>query len=194
MIVLASTSPTRQSLLANAGIAFHIEPPNINETALVASNPSWSPPETAYNLATAKACDVSHARPHHTVIGADQVLACDGRIYSKPRDNDDGRRQLLQLRGKTHSLISSVVSARNGVQIWTVTQTAVLRMRCFSSEFLEAYLSKSSDHLTSSVGGYQLERQGLQLFDSIEGDYFTILGLPMLPLLQHLRFIGELQS
>lgn len=194
MIILASTSPARQAMLANAGVTFTAQSPAVDERNLTAENPQWLPEEISARLAEAKALDVSHRNLHALVIGADQVLILGDRIYSKPRDVEDCRRQLRELRGQPHRLISSVVCARNGSVSWRFTDVAVLTMRDFSGEFIDMYLAANTANCMTSVGGYQIEGLGLQLFSSIAGDYFTILGLPLLPLLHHLRLENELPS
>lgn len=192
MIILASTSHTRRTMLINAGVPFDSESPRVDEPALLAANPLWKPAEASHHLAQAKALDVSRKHPEHIIIGADQVLAHNDRIHSKPSDLATARRQLLQLRGKTHHLISTAVCARAGREIWNHTNTARLTMREFSIPFLDHYLKNNGEKVLTSVGAYQLEGQGSQLFDDVDGDYFTILGLPLLPLLRFLRESGEL--
>ena len=192
MIVLASTSPTRQSMLRNAGLSFVAEAPRVDERALVSTNPRWSPSETAEKLAEAKAKDVSLRHAQATVIGADQVLALGNKVYSKPASILQCREHLLELRGNTHTLVSSVVCARDGKTDWSHTAEALLTMRNFSDEFLDDYLSRVGKDCTSSVGGYKIEGRGLQLFERVAGDHFTILGLPLLPLLDHLRTVGDI--
>lgn len=194
MIILASTSPTRQTILTNAGLSFTAVAPGVDEGDLVARNPSWSPQEVALKLAEAKAADVSRRNPDALVIGADQVLALGNRIYAKPATPQQCRQHLLELRGRTHMLISSVVCARSGETQWFQTAEAFLAMRQFSDEFLEQYLGKVGMDCMSSVGGYKIEGLGLQLFEKVEGDHFTILGLPLLPLLSYLRSTGEIMS
>jgi septum formation protein len=194
MIVLASTSATRQAMLLNAGLVFTASSPDVDEKALIASNPTWKPQETALKLAEAKAIDVSQHHLGAFVIGADQVLALGDRIYGKPRDKADCRRQLHELCGRTHELISAVVLARNGETLWAHCDSARLTMRTYSDEFLEIYLSAIGDDCTTSVGGYKIEGRGVQLFKSIAGDHFTILGLPLVPLLEQLRDLGEIGS
>ena len=194
MIILASTSQTRQSMLRNAGLAFTSVAPGVDEAHLVASNPSWSPREVALQLAEAKAADVSRRHPDALVIGADQVLALGNRVYAKPTTMQQCRQHLLELKGQTHVLISSVVCARSGATQWFHTAEASLEMRQFSDEFLEQYLSMVGADCTSSVGGYKIEGLGLQLFENVEGDHFTILGMPLLPLLSFLRSTGEINS
>lgn len=194
MMVLASTSPTRQAMLRSAGLDFTADVPMVDERALVAAHPEWMPPDIALRLAEAKGQDVSSRHRGATVIGADQVLALGSTTYSKPRDTADCRRQLKELRGKTHLLLSAVVCARNGRAVWSHLAEARLTMRDFSDDFLEQYLARIGGDYTSSVGGYKIEGVGLQLFEKVEGDHFTILGLPLLPLMAHLRSTGDLPS
>lgn len=194
MIVLASTSPTRQAMLHNAGLTFTAAPPDVDEKLLVAANPQWSPQHTALMLAEAKARDVSRRHPGALVIGADQVLALGNRIYSKPRDRLHCREQLRELRGHTHALISAAVLARDGEAVWMHADEALLTMRQFTDAFLESYLDAVGGDCTSSVGGYKIEGIGVQLFHAIAGDHFTILGLPLVPLLEELRARGIIAS
>jgi septum formation protein len=194
VIVLASTSPTRQAMLRSAGLDFTAHAPKVDERALVAAHPEWLPADIALRLAEAKAEDVSSRHRNAAVIGADQVLALGAATYSKPRDTADCRRQLKELRGKTHLLISAVVCARDGKAAWSHVAEARLTMRDFSDDFLEQYLAGIGSDCTSSVGGYKIEGAGLQLFEKVEGDHFTILGLPLLALMAHLRSTGDLLS
>lgn len=194
MIVLASTSATRQSMLRNAGLDFTAASPGVDERALVVANPHWHPQETALRLAEAKAVDVSRRHPAGLVIGADQVLALDRKIYGKPRDREECREQLLELRGRTHTLVSAVVLARDGKTVWTHVDGALLTMRAYTEQFIDTYLNTIGDDCTTSVGGYKIEGRGVQLFESISGDHFTILGLPLVPLLARLREAGEIAS
>lgn len=194
MIILASTSPTRQFMLKSAGLMFSAIAPNVDEWALVTQNPEWIPPDVAVKLAEAKAVDVSVRNPDATVIGADQVLALGSKIYSKPRDTGHCREQLLELRGKTHALISGIVCARHGRVTWRFSDQALLKMRNFSETFLDSYLEAIGSDCTTSVGGYKIEGRGLQLFDAVQGDHFTILGLPLIPLLDYLRREGEIPA
>lgn len=194
MIVLASTSVARQSMLHNAGLAFTIARPDVDERALVIDNPQWPPRETALKLAEAKAMDVSCHHAGAFVIGADQVLSIGERIYGKPRDRAHCRQQLRELRGRTHSLISAVVLVRSGKTVWSHVAESRLTMRDYSDEFLETYLDAIGDDCVTSVGGYKIEGPGVQLFSTVSGDHFTILGLPLLPLLEKLREVGEITS
>ena len=194
MIVLASTSTTRQAMLRNAGLSFTAASPHVDEKALVAGNPQWLPRETAMNLAEAKAVDVSRRHADAFVIGADQVLTLGNAIYGKPRDRAHCRQQLAELRGHMHVLVSAVVLARNGQTVWRYADEAQLTMRDYSDRFLDSYLDAIGDDCTTSVGGYKIEGRGVQLFRSIAGDHFTILGLPLVPLLERLREAGEIAS
>lgn len=194
MIILASSSPTRGLMLREAGLEFTAVAPAVDERALANENPRWLPEELAAELGKAKAQEVSRRYPGATVIGADQVLALGSQVFSKPKGMDDCRKQLLTLRGKAHRLISAVCCARDGTVIWHLTDHAELIMREFSDQFLESYLEAVGSGCTSSVGGYKIEGRGIQLFDSVSGNHFTILGLPLLPLLDFLRHCGELET
>lgn len=193
MIILASTSPTRQSMLRQAGVSFTAVAPDVSEDVLIALHPGWSPEQASLRLAEEKAIEVSTRFPNACVIGADQVLANGTGIYGKPNSVDQCRQYLRDLRGKTHELISSVASARSGVIQWFHTSKAQLRMRAFSESFLESYLEQVGKDCMSSAGGYKIEGLGVQLFEDINGDHFTILGLPLIPLLEHLRLTGEIR-
>lgn len=194
MIILASTSPTRRALLDNAGLAYTAVPPQVDERALIAQNPHWTPGETALKLAAAKASEVSARFPDAIVIGADQVLALGQKSYAKPTSIGQCRQHLMELRGKTHALISGVVCARGGAAAWSHTSQALLTMRAFSETFLDHYLERVGADCMTSVGGYKIEGLGLQLFETVEGDHFTILGLPLPPLLSYLRMTGEIEA
>ncbi len=191
-LVLASASPFRQTLLHNAGVAFTAQPADIDERAVEAPlrESQVGPEDTALVLAETKAVTVSEARPSDLVIGADQTLSLGDEILHKPADMEAARRHLLKLSGKTHQLNSAVVLVRDGETLWRHVSTASLTMRELDPGYIGRYLSRVGDIALSSVGAYQLEGLGIQLFDSIEGDYFTIVGLPMLPLLAQLRQMG----
>jgi septum formation protein len=195
-VVLASASPIRAALLRSAGIPITIDAAAIDEAEVKASlrTARAEPAVVAETLAELKAQRVSRRHAGSLVIGADQVLECDGVLFDKPVDLAAARAQLLALRGRTHRLVSAVVLARDGQRAWHHVDRADLRMRDFSAGFLDHYLESSGAAVLSSVGAYQLEGRGAQLFVSIDGDYFTILGLPLLPLLDILREHGVLPS
>lgn len=190
-IVLASGSVSRAALLTGAGVAFDRDPADIDEAAvraaLAADEPAPDPADVAEILARAKAETVSARRPDAHVIGADQIMTLDGEIFEKPPDMDAARETLLRLNGRTHQLHAGVCVARDGETLWSHTDTAVLTMRELSPEAVGRYLAAAGDAVLTSVGAYQLESLGVHLFSKIEGDYFTILGLPLLALLAFLR-------
>jgi len=193
-LILASASPARAALLAAAGIDAEIAPARIDETAIkqamLAAN---APPrDLADSLAELKALRISARRPGRLVLGADQVLVCEGQVFDKTPDRAAARAQLLALRGRTHQLLSAAVIALDGAPLWRHVGTARLTMRPFSETFLEEYLDRIGDLAMSSVGCYHLEGLGAQLFTRVEGDYFTVLGLPLLELLGFLRARGVL--
>ncbi|HWM32406.1 MAG TPA: Maf family protein [Methyloceanibacter sp.] len=196
-LILASSSKIRALLLEAAGLAFIVEPPGLDESIMrqaVGGERLLSPSDVAEVLARAKAEAVSDlARPAY-VIGADQVLTFGDTVLSKPDSMEAARRQLLDLRGKSHTLHTSVALATNGATVWAETHTATLTMRKLSPEFIGRYLAAAGEEVLSSVGAYQIESLGIQLFDRIEGDYFTILGLPLLPLLAALRREGVIEG
>jgi septum formation protein len=191
-LVLASKSATRVMLMRNAGLAFTIDPATVDERALEAPllAQGADPDVIARELAIAKALDVSARHPGALVVGADQTLGAGHQRFHKPESLTGARAQLSQLRGITHQLHSAAALARDGVILWSTVATASLTMRAFSDAFLDAYLAVAGDRVATSVGGYQLEGPGLQLFDTVAGDYFTILGLPLVPLLDRLRTEG----
>ncbi len=194
-IVLASASRARRELLAAAGVAFTVEPADVDEPAIRrALGPKAAPAEVAQVLARAKAEDVGARHADGLVIGADQVLAFGAEILSKPGDESGARATLTKLRGKTHELHSAVAFAEDGKVTFVHTATARLTMRAFSDAFLEEYLLRAADRVGQSVGAYELEGLGVQLFERIEGDYFTILGLPLLPVLAELRARGVIAA
>lgn len=186
-LVLASKSTARRALLAGAGIAVEILPADIDERGIEAKAPAQEAGAAAALLAREKARAVSVQKPGRLVLGADQTLVLGGRRFSKPADRAAAAEQLRALRGQTHALHSALSAMRDGKVLFEHADVARLTMRKFSDKFLQHYLDAAADAVTASVGGYQLERPGIQLFERIEGDYFTILGLPLLPLLDFLR-------
>ncbi|UYN94752.1 MAG: Maf family protein [Enhydrobacter sp.] len=191
-LILASASPSRRQLLANAGLEFEVEPSGVDEDEVKRSllAERASPQEIAEELAEMKALRVSSRHPEAMVVGGDSTLACGGRMFDKPLGLDAARKQLLALRGLTHELFSSVVVARGGTRLWHWNERARLTMRPFSEPFLNAYLARTGEQVLYSVGAYQLEGLGAHLFSRVDGDYFTILGLPLLPLLSFLQGHG----
>jgi septum formation protein len=187
--ILASGSSARKIMLQNAGFSFDVIPADIDENSALksAENKGFSPAHTAQHLAREKALKIAAQFEDRLVIGSDQILECEGRIFSKAADLEEARDKLKSLRGRTHSLHSGVAVARGPDILWSHAQTAQLTMHDFSAEFLERYLAAAGEAATSCVGAYALEGPGVQLFEKIEGDYFTILGLPLLPLLTYLR-------
>lgn len=185
-LILASTSTSRKALLTNAGVRFTALPSGVDEAALK-SGFSGPPEALALKLAIAKAASVSRLHPQALVIGGDQLLVCDSHIYDKPRDHEAAAAQLRALAGRTHALITSVCLVENGQALWSHTASAHLTMRPVSDAFLAEYLAAEGDELLHCVGAYRLEALGAQLFERIEGDYFTVLGLPLLALLAALR-------
>ncbi|MDC0189604.1 Maf family protein [Rhodospirillales bacterium] len=186
-IILASKSRVRSRLLKQAGVAFHVRPPDVDEAVIKKQAGNVSTKKLARNLAESKARQVSADITDALVIGADQVLECQGVLFDKPVGQKAAREHLLKLRGKTHHLTSSVCVAQRGEIIWCQTDCADMTMLNFSNDFVEYYLEKAGDNIQASVGAYRLEDIGIQLFECIKGDYFTILGLPLLPLLGFLR-------
>jgi septum formation protein len=186
-LVLASKSTARLALLAAAGISVEVLPADIDERAVEAKAAAQEAGAAAALLAREKARAVAALRPGRYVLGADQTLALGARRFSKPADRAAAAEQLRALRGKTHALHSALTVMRDGAVLFEHADAARLTMRNFSDKFLEQYLDAAGEAVTASVGGYQLERPGIQLFERVEGDYFTILGLPLLPLLDFLR-------
>jgi septum formation protein len=192
-IVLASASPSRAALLEAAGVPFAVRTSSLNEDSAkdAMRREGASPAAVAEALAELKAMSVSRHAPG-LVIGADQTLELDGALYGKTRTLAETRARLESLRGRRHSLHAAVAVARDGSLLWRTCSTAVLSMRSFSDAFLRSYLDRCGAAVASSVGAYHLEGEGVQLFDAIDGDYFAILGLPLLPLLSFLRSAGGL--
>jgi septum formation protein len=194
-VTLASQSAARAQLLAAAGVPFQTASAGVDEDSLKAGllAENVTPRDIADALAEAKAVRASARRPG-LVVGADQTLDLDGRLFDKARTLAEARERLQALRGRSHKLHSAVVVAKDGEPIWRDLKTATLSMRPFSDAFLDEYLQVQGSQVLSSVGCYQLESEGVQLFDRIDGDYFTILGLPMLGLLDLLRRYEVLET
>jgi len=194
MIVLSSTSATRRKLLSQTGIYFKTAKPPVDETVIKAAlrKAGASAAQVADTLAESKANSVAQILPGAFTIGADQMLDCGGDWFDKPADRDGARRHLESLRGKTHELITAAVIAHEGRIIWRHTEIAKMTMRNFSDDFLDTYMAKAGAGIVQSVGAYEMEGMGSQLFETIEGDFFAILGLPLIPLLGALREAGAL--
>lgn len=195
MIVLASTSVSRRGMLAAAGVPFEAVGSHVDEDAVKHAMAGAPVGDVAAALAAAKACAVSGRMPGRWVVGSDSMLALDGEGYLDKAGSLDGLRgQLRQLRGRTHQLISAVAVARDGAVAWACTDAATMRVRAFSEDFLEAYVAACGEAVMHSVGGYHLEGLGVQLFDRVDGDHFTVRGLPLVPLLGFLRQAGAIPA
>ncbi|WP_376702621.1 Maf-like protein [Mesorhizobium sp. ISC25] len=195
-IILASGSPFRKALLVNAGVTVEAVPASVDERALEAplQNSGVSPEDVALVLAEAKATEVSERKPGALVLGCDQTLSLSDQLFHKPADMEGARRHLLALSGKTHQLNSAVVLARDGQVLWRHVGIANLTMRKLDPAFIGRHLARVGAKALSSVGAYQIEGEGIQLFEKIEGDYFTIVGLPLLPVLAKLRELGAIDG
>lgn len=191
-LILASTSPTRRRILENAGLDFEAAAPGVDEEEVKLSLKSSAATgaQIAETLAELKANRISSKIPEALVIGADQVLSCNGVLFDKPPDMHHARAQLLALRGKPHELLTAICVSKAGGRIWHHNAVARLTMRPFSDAFLDDYLQRAGEDVLGSVGVYRLEGLGSHLFSRIDGDFFTILGLPLLPLLAFLRENG----
>ena len=193
-LLLASKSEVRRKILAAAGVPIESRPAPIDERAIEARSQVHDAAEVARVLAGAKAHTVAAQMPARVVLGADQTLTLDGQRFSKPANRDGAREQLQALRGKTHRLYSAVAVVRDGEVLFEHSDAAELTMRVFSDRFLDSYLDAVGDAALASVGGYQIESAGVHLFERIAGDHFTILGLPLLPLLGFLRQNGMMRD
>jgi len=187
--VIASGSPVRRAMLFNAGLSVECLTSDVDETRLKseARAANRSVEDVVTDLARAKACSVSQMRPDCIVIGADQILNIDGAWFDKPRTRDDIRSHIRALRGRTHHLVTAVVCVCDGEVLWQHHETASVIMRNVSNEFIDDYIDAEGESLLSTVRAYRLESRGVQLFEQIDGNYFTTLGLPLLPLLAFLR-------
>lgn len=188
-LVLASRSPYRAAMLANAGLDFEPRAAGLDERAVEAPllESGMDGADIAAILALAKAQDVSSRLPGRHVIGSDQTLSLDGQLLHKPEDMEEARRRLLQLSGRAHHLNSAVCIVRDGDMLWSHVEVCTIRFRDLSPAFVGRHLARVGEAALGSVGAYQIEGLGVQLFDSMEGDFFSIMGLPLLPLLAALR-------
>lgn len=195
-IVLASGSPFRKAMLEAAGVDIDVVPAKIDERVVekTLEGTGASPEDVAQVLAEAKALDVSERSPGRLVLGCDQTLSLGDELFHKPRDMEDARRHLLKLSGRTHQLNSAAVLARNGETFWHHVGVANLTMRRLEPAFIGRHLARVGPMALNSVGAYQIEGEGIQLFEKIEGDHFTIVGLPLLPLLKELRDLGAIDG
>ena len=193
-LLLASKSAVRRALLEAAGLPLEVFAADVDERALERAAGPVAADRLAALLAKAKAEAAGARHPLRVIVAADQTLACDGHVYSKPADKAAARAQLLSMRGRVHELHAAAVVRMDGALSFEHVATARLTMRSFSEAFLDAYLDTAGEAVTSSVGAYQLEGIGIHLFEGIEGDYFTILGLPLLPLLGFFRKGGMVEE
>ncbi|WP_284259625.1 Maf family protein [Acidocella aquatica] len=192
-LILASGSPARQAMLRQAGLICRAVKPDVDESA-VKRGFVGEVPALALTLAAAKAMRVAQDEPGALVIGADQVLVCEGEIFAKPGDMADAAAQLRRLRGRTHTLVTAVCVCQGAGMVWSDVAQARLSMRAISDEFIAGYLRAEGEAVLGCVGVYRLEGLGAQLFSAIEGDFFTILGLNLLPLLGFLREAGAIRA
>ena len=193
-IVLASKSASRRAMLEAAGVRFDIASASLNERAVEAGLGDAAPAAVAIGLAEAKALAVSRERPQDLVLGSDSLVVCDGRRFDKPGDRAEAARHLEFFSGKTIELHSAAALARNEDIVWREGAVARLAVRTLSPAFIQAYLDAEWPAVAGCVGVFRIEGMGVQLFERIEGDHFTILGMPLLPVLAGLRDLGELPA
>ena len=195
-LILASGSATRAGMLRAAGVPFEVVVPRVDEAALKAALVAEGRParDIADALAEMKAARVSGKRPEALVLGGDQVLSCEGRLFSKPGRPEEACEQIAALMGQTHRLYSAAVIYQGGEPVWRHVSEARLTMGRLSSAWIEGYVARNWDAIRHSVGGYRIEEEGVRLFSRIDGDHFTILGLPLLPLLSFLSLRGTIAS
>mgnify|MGYP002632215722 FL=1 len=193
-LILASKSAARRVMLTDAGVPFSVQVADVDEDAVKAVHDPADAAGLAVELARAKALAVSRHDGDAWVLGADQTLSFDGGLVSKAASLEAARARLMAMRGKVHHLHSGAALARNGQVVWSGVDTAAMRVRDFSDAFLDAYLAAEGEGLLACVGSYRLEGMGAQLFEAVEGDYFTVLGLPLWPVLAELRRAGVLKS
>ena len=189
-LILASGSAVRARLLQNAGLTFDVVASSVDENDIKNAQSDATVEDLAMILARAKAAEVAAKYPDALTIGADQILECDGRRFDKPKDRAEAASHLRAFRGRPHRLITACVVYRGAEEIWRHTAIPKLSMWAFDDAFIDAYLTEAGDKVLTSVGAYLLEGLGVHLFERIEGDYFSILGLPLLPLLSFLRLKG----
>lgn len=195
-LILASGSQIRQHLLMQAGLTFEVQRPRVDEDMVRQSllAEGASPRDIADALAEMKALRISEKQPEALVIGCDQVLDLAGQVLSKPETREEAEHQLMALRGKRYSLLSAVVICQQGKPIWRHIGQVRLMVREFSEDWLTGYLDRNWPDISDSVGGYKLEKEGIRLFSRVDGDYFTVLGLPLLDLLSYLALRGDIET
>ena len=193
-LVLASKSAARRAMLEGAGVPFSVQVADVDEGAVKTAHDPADAAGLAEELARVKALAVSRRDPEAWVLGADQTLAFNGGLVSKAGSTAEARARLLSMRGRTHHLHSGAALAHNGQVVWSGVDTAAMRVRDFSEAFLDAYLAAEGDALLACVGSYRLEGPGAQLFEAVDGDYFTVLGMPLWPVLTELRRAGVLAT